>query len=180
MDFEIENELRPNLSSGERLLWTGRPKTGILLRPGDRYMIPFSLFWASFAFFWEFMAIKMGAPFFFMLFGIPFILIGIYMVAGRFLVDARIRKNIRYGITPNHIIIQSGLSGKHVRSINIRTLDDISFTEKPDGSGTILLGSEEPANTPGRNISRKNVPSLEFIPDVKRVYNIIIKQQAAP
>jgi hypothetical protein len=54
------------------------------LRRADALFIPFSLMWAGFAFFWETMAIRGGAPFFFWLWGIPFILIGVWITVGRF------------------------------------------------------------------------------------------------
>jgi hypothetical protein len=89
MNFELENELMPSLGSDEKLIWTGKPKTGIRLSSSDIFMIPFSLLWGGFAFFWETTVIATGAPFFFILWGIPFVVIGCYMIFGRFFFDAK-------------------------------------------------------------------------------------------
>lgn len=42
-NYEIENELRPDLGSDEKLVWTGKPKTGIVFRSSDVFLIPFSI-----------------------------------------------------------------------------------------------------------------------------------------
>lgn len=73
----IEREL----SSEERLVWSGQPRGGIRLRALDVFLIPFSLLWRGFAIFWEITAITMisKAPgpvaVIFRLFGIPFVLL---------------------------------------------------------------------------------------------------------
>src|SRR5438128_1443265 len=139
-DFELENELHPFLGPGERLVWTGKPKTGIVFRSSDIFFIPFSLLWGGFAIFWETTVITTSAPFFFKLWGIPFVLVGFYMIIGRFFTDARKRAGTVYGITEDRIIIRSGLFNKGIKSLNIRTLSDVSFTQKADHSGTITLG----------------------------------------
>ena len=115
MDFELENDLRKELTGGEKLLWTGRPKAGFVLRSADVFLIPFSLFWCGFALFWEFGVIATGAPFFFKIWGIPFVLVGLYMTIGRFFVDSIRRKNTRYGITDNRVIIKSGIISKEIK-----------------------------------------------------------------
>lgn len=57
--------VRDELEAGERLIWSGQPLQGLRFRSSDVFVIPFSLMWGGCAFFWEFTAIKQGAPFFF-------------------------------------------------------------------------------------------------------------------
>ncbi|MGD0898102.1 MAG: hypothetical protein ABR915_09730 [Thermoguttaceae bacterium] len=103
-DSMIRSELRPE----ERLLWTGRPPQGIRLRATDAFLIPFSILWGGFAFFWEAMVIASGAPLFFVAWGIPFVVVGLYLVLGRFWVDARQRAHTFYGLTDSRIIVVEG------------------------------------------------------------------------
>ena len=180
MNFDIENDLRQTLSRDEKLIWTGRPKTGIVFRSNDIFIIPFSLLWFGFAVFWEYNVIKMGISLF-ALFGLPFIAIGLYIFVGRFFLDALKRKNTVYGITDNRIIIKSGLFSKEIKSLNIKTISDLTFKEKADGSGTISIGPTDFRYAMFSGLGYwpglKLPPSIELIDEVKKVYNILIDQQ---
>jgi len=180
LDYNIENELRPHLISGEKISWTGRPKTGIIFRTSDAFLIPFSLLWCGFAIFWESTVVMTNAPFFFKLWGIPFVLVGLYMIVGRFFVDAKKRAGTVYGITGERVIILSGIFRREVKSFNIKALSDISYSQKADGSGTITLGSAtyNYSKWQGSEYSgTKQPPKLELIDDVKSVYEKIIAMQ---
>ena len=177
MNVDIENEFRPILSGDEKLLWTGRPRTGILFRATDIFMIPFSILWFGFAIFWEYGSINSGVPLL-SLFGLPFIAAGLFLLIGRFFWDARRRKNTRYGITDTRVIIKSGSTTKGIKSLNIRAMSDITYKQKTDGSGTISLGPtyttfNGTGDQPGVRLS----PRLDMIDDVAGVYNLLIKQQ---
>ncbi len=184
-NFDLEEELKPNLSSGEKLIWTGKPKTGILLRSSDIFMIPFSLVWCGFVLVWETSVITTnvittGAPFFFKLLGIPFVLVGLYITIGRFFVDAKKRANTIYGITEDRIIIKSGIFSRDVNSLNIKNLSDITLNQKADNSGTITLGPTGFSYSMMQGVERpmvKQPPRFEYIEDVKTVYNKIIDLQ---
>ena len=99
---------RPYLTAGETVLWRGKPGKGHLLTGQDIFMIPFSILWCGFAIFWEATVIRNGAPFFFTLWGIPFVCVGLYMVFGRFLWTAWIRKRTAYVITDQKILRARG------------------------------------------------------------------------
>ena len=177
------SEIERELSSGERLLWSGQPRRGLRLRASDAFVIPFSLLWCGFAIFWEFTVVSKGAPFFFMLWGVPFVLIGLYMVFGRFFADSRARERTLYGVTNERIIIVGGLFSRQTKSLPVRTLSDVSLTENGDGSGTIRFGPEHPfarrtpAGWPGA--SRYAPPAFDLIDGVRDVYEIIRQAQRA-
>jgi hypothetical protein len=180
INYGIENELRPLLLADEKLIWTGKPKTGIVFRNSDVFLIPFSLFWAGFAVFWETSVLATGAPLPFALFGIPFIVVGLYITVGRFFLDARKRARTIYGITNDRIIISTGIFSTEVKSLNIRTLSDITISQKADYSGSITLGPTDLSTTMLRGMEWpgiKQAPRLECIEDVKSVYDKIIALQ---
>lgn len=173
--------VRAQLESGEQLIWSGQPRQGLVLRPSDALMIPFSLLWGGFAIFWEVSVILTGAPVFFWLFGIPFVLIGLYLIFGRFFTDARARAQTFYGLTNDRILITSGKRGRRVQSLSLSTLGDITLDEREDGSGTITFASANPLGRfgnlgtwPGVGTTTRQVPpSLEMIPQARKVYEMI-------
>jgi hypothetical protein len=185
MRQEAEMVISAELDSSESLLWAGRPRQGMLLRSSDVFMIPFSLLWGGFAIFWEIMALigtlnKESGPagIIFPLFGVPFVLVGLYMIFGRFIVDAKQRKKTHYGVTDQRVIIVSGLFARKSKSLNLRTLTDVSLSEKADRRGTITFGQEHPMQWwsgggafPGTGAA--SVPRFEMIENAKMVYNQI-------
>jgi len=179
----IQTELKQHLDSNETLVWTGKPKSGIVFRTADVFMIPFSLLWCGFAIFWFVGVTNSGAPLFFSLFGLMFVFIGLIFVFGRFIIDSKQRENTIYGITESRIIIKSGIFGNKIKSLNIRTISDIECNEKNNGTGTINIGPKNPLfNLWGIGMSwwpglTKANPSLELIPEVRKVYNKIIELQ---
>lgn len=180
INYEIENELRSNLSSGEKLIWTGKPKTGIMFRSSDAFLIPFSLLWCGFAIFWESNAIQTEVDYFFILWGIPFVLIGLYFTVGRFFIDSKKRENTIYGITSDRIIIKTGIFSSEITSLNIRTLTDLTINQKGDNSGTITLGPTDIRYSMMQGMEWPGIKQplrLEFIEDVKSVYDKIIDLQ---
>lgn len=177
-----EEVIRRELGPSEELVWVGRPRQGLVLRPADGFLIPFSILWGGFAIFWEAQVIAGGAPAFFMLWGIPFVLVGLYLMFGRFWVDARLRARTTYGVTSERIVIVSGLLFRSVKSLNIDTLTDISLTERSSGGGTITFGALPPmywwygaSNWPGAG--SQQVPAFDLLHSARDVYEIIREAQ---
>jgi hypothetical protein len=174
------------LDPGERLLWSGQPRQGLLLQASDIFVIPFSLMWGGFAIFWETIAIwgvtsddhpNHQAVWFMPLWGIPFVVIGLYMIFGRFFFDAATRKKTYYGLTNQRLIILKTLFNRNVASFDVATMTNLNLVERGDRSGDILIGS--PASTDiGTSFGqfgnrRTRVPGFYLLPDARTVYNQI-------
>ena len=104
-DFDF---CKPYIMDGERVLWTGRPEKGLVFDGRELFLIPFSIFWLAFSIFWEVLAFRSGGSAFFMLWGLPFVAIGLYMLFGRIIHSAYLRKRTFYVITDKKLIVKRG------------------------------------------------------------------------
>ncbi len=178
MDPDASMIIMRELGPKESLLWAGRPARGIQFRGSDIFLVPFSLLWCGFAIFWESSVVTTNAPFFFKLWGIPFVVVGLYFVFGRFWVDAMQRDSTFYGVTNERIIILSKFLRSKTKTLNLRTLTDVSLTEKDDRKGSITFGATPlfyswlgATSWPG--MGQQTVPQFEMIDDARSVYGII-------
>ena len=180
----IPEEIQREITSGEKPLWCGRPRQGITFRGSDIFLIPFSFLWCGFAIFWESSVFQSpNAPAFFVLRGVPFVGVGIYMVIGRFFVEARQRQSTFYAVTSERILIVSGVFGRSVKSLSLKTLSDVSLSEKSSGAGSITFGPQPPfaamfagmSSWPGAE--KQLGPRFDSIEEAKVVYELIRSAQ---
>jgi hypothetical protein len=173
----VETALQTELLPGEHLLWSGQPRQGVMLRPSDAYMIPFSLLWGGFALFWEATVLMSDAPVFFGLWGAPFVLVGLYMIVGRFFAEAWLRRQTVFGLTDRRVLIVSGLWQRHLRALNLRTLADVQLSVSRNGRGTLTFGSNSHPFAPWSSIwpgsGRYAAPAFEGIEQPRAVYEQI-------
>lgn len=171
-----------DLGRGEKVLWTGAPKQGLLLRGADVFMIPFSALWAGGVltiFIGPHRPPSIGA---FALFPALFLMVAFYITIGRFIVDIVMRARTTYAVTSERVIIQSGLLTPTVKSLNLRTLSDITLSERGNGSGTITFGPGSPWGAWGNGMRWPGMPQMpmfEGIPSARSVYDIIRDAQRA-
>ena len=86
---ESISRIQPELLSGESILWAGQPDASVAFHKEDLFLIPFSLLWGGFAIFWEAGVLGFwgqscpAVPWTFgMIWGIPFVLVGQYLILG--------------------------------------------------------------------------------------------------
>jgi len=101
-------QLRP----GERLLWAGQSDPGRLFSGRDGFLVPFSILWGGFAIFWEVGVLTTGAPWFFALFGSVFVLVGLHLIVGRFLVKRHRKRTEAFAVTDRRAFITNGRSSR--------------------------------------------------------------------
>jgi len=171
------------LGRTEKALWTGAPKQGLVLRPADAFMIPFSALWAGGVLTIFTSAHAARAPGVFAFFPLLFGVAAIYITVGRFVVDIWTRARTTYAVTSERVIIQSGIFTPTVKSLNLRTLSDVTLSERASGYGTITFGPESPWGMWGNGMrgwgGMPQQPMFEGIPSARSVYDMIRDAQRA-
>ncbi len=175
-DYKEYNQFREYLSGDEYIIWQGRPEKGHI-RSEERRV-------------GKECVIASGGPFFFKLWGIPFVLVGLYMIVGRFFVQQYMRGRTRYAITDKRVL---QIRGGKLTCLDRNALPEIQLTVNRDGSGTIAFGngySFQPWGQhafrgfvgmhgnmygPSMRPARYDRPILENIRDVNQVYHILME-----
>jgi hypothetical protein len=186
-DGRLSSEFQSYLLTAERVLWSGQPKQGLALSGKDALLIPFSLLWGGFAFAWN--AGVWFAPFgddtgagsglFFKLWGLPFLVVGIYLIFGRFLHDAYLRKQLVYAVSDRRVMI---LRGARFSSLDVNRLPRLDLDEHRDGTGTLAFESGPSMFLGGRQGFGFWVPALDGtakffrIEKPRTVYELVRKQ----
>jgi hypothetical protein len=183
------------LQEGEAILWQGQPDPAIDWRG---VLSPLSLFGAVFALFslgWMTFAASLGGGtgvpilgFAFALFGLPFLGIGLYMLAGRLWVDAWRRRKTWYTLTTHQAFVAEELLGR--KGLTPYAIAEMPPIELVDGRpGDVIFGTithSQGPRRPGPNKSRyrlagSTVAPLDFfrIHDARKVWALLRDRRAA-
>ena len=188
LSLDEQQHLQQELNNDESVLWAGKPNTRVIFHPSDWYMIPFSLLWGGFAIFWE-LGVTGGfgsnqdhsAPWFFMLWGVPFVLIGQYFIWGRFFYSAWKKTRLIYAVTNRRVLVLALAPGRKVISSFIGSIPAIDKEVRSDGIGTLKFGtiSAPWGNNRNGNFSMDGlylgagVPVFVDVDDANSVYAIV-------
>ena len=190
MDRETASQdLQSELNSGESIAWVGQPSNKVVFRSQDLMMIPFSLLWGGFAIFWEagilgfvqFGHTKAGAhaPLIMAVWGVPFVLIGQYLIWGRFFHVAWKKGRMYYAVTNKRVLVVSKAPNRRVISAFLEQLPAIDKTVRGDGIGTLTFGlvpvviGRRSSQTSWDGGLSSTVPKFVDIEDAENVYRII-------
>lgn len=126
---------RDVLQDRERIAWKGRPGGGrpLALR---LFEFLFSIVWLGFAIFWTVTASANGGLF--GLFGVPFIVIGVWALSRPLRENLRARR-VYYAITDRRILIVTAGRRMRVNSITADAISDYERIDRGDGRGDIRL-----------------------------------------
>lgn len=160
------------LDSDENLIWWDQPARGLVLHQQDSLLIPFSLLWGGGAIFSEIRALSGAESLFFRLWGVPFVLIGIYLIFGRFIYDAWRRNNTAYALTDQRAIF---LFRNDMKMINISGINELKIVKHGVDFSSISFGPESisPYYSHGVLSGKPAVPTFEMIKDGEHVFSAI-------
>lgn len=190
--MDNQPEVRPHdLLPGERVLWSGRPKSGLRMEGRDFVNLPFGIVFTGFALFWTTMAFSLTrsantpTPFriFFPLFGVPFMLAGLWVMFGSIIARSIHSKKTAYAITERRIITVIEGGNRTVTSIDLERILSTTLTEGKDGIGSISYSISsrdlERLRIGGRLSNPLNAMTLESIADAASAYRTLESARAA-
>jgi hypothetical protein len=120
--------------------------------------------------------------------GLPFVLFGLYLTVGRFVVRAVVSRRTRYVVTDRRLLLLGGgFSGDRTVAQYLSALPPPVIKEAPDGSGSLAFGAfPSLADVFTGNRQRRPalwsgefsvMPVLRHISDVRRVRDLIAEAQ---
>lgn len=176
--------IQPELMSGESIVWAGQPQRSVIFHKEDSFLIPFSLLWGGFAIFWEAGASgswgkHSNGQWLFALWGIPFVVIGQYLIWSRFVYAAWLKRRTYYAVTNRRVlVIQDGWK-RQVASAYVDSLPSLTKEGATNGIGILRFGPEpnmwsNNRGWQGRNaLSITDLPTSVDIDDVDSVYRLV-------
>ncbi len=163
----------PYLDPDERLLWEGTPRAGLRFKASDAFLSFFGAVFFGFSAFWIAMAGWLSGDdgamgILFPLFGLPFLLVGAYLMAGRFFWDSYARSRTRYALTSKRGIIAKEALGRSLKSYPIR--DDTEIDYQPGPEAIIYFGKQVRRGKNGTYVTNHG---FEYIQGGDEVYRLI-------
>jgi len=187
IDPDSLRAIQPELTPNETLLWAARPSPRIVLHKEDIFLIPMSILWGGFAIFWEALVAGSWGPLrtthqpwiLGVLWGIPFVLLGQYLIWGRFLYAVWKKKRTHYAVTTRRVLVVQDGFQRRVVSAYIDTLPTVT---KEGGSGLTGTLRFVPSGSPWFAMSGWGVwnpiaiganPAFIDIEDADSVYRLV-------
>ncbi|MCA0204416.1 MAG: aspartate carbamoyltransferase catalytic subunit [Proteobacteria bacterium] len=173
------------LEEGETILWQGRPVTGVRLRDFLGLPLVFGLFFTGFSLVWIAMARLMtqGEDFsVFPLFGLPFLLVGLYVAFGLPFGKDYLRKRSWYTLSDRKAYVATELFGKRrLKAVPYAEMNILELEDGTPGSVTfkreITVSQYTRRNRSGGRSRRSQTTTtnigFERIEDARTVYRMI-------
>jgi hypothetical protein len=182
VDARAAQKIQPELMSGENIYWAGMPNPSVIFHSDDWAAIPFSFAWTGFFVFWEAQAFGFwaktsrpaGNDIFMELWGIPFLVIGNYMVWGRFLFDAWAKRRTYYAVTNRRVLVLQETWKRKTSTVFLEAIPQIE--REGTTTGTLWFGTKYPVvaakGRKTRDMSRFSVGEVPMFADIENVDSV--------
>jgi len=166
--------LQPKLLPEENVMWSGRPRQGLIFYLADAYIIPFSLIWTVGAWNGISNGLKSHAALLPTLMAFLFLAVGFWLLIGRFVYDIWRRSRLAYAVTNRRVLVLRG--ERLYTSLDIANLPAPRLDTYRNGTGSIFFGvsltgwGREPAFWPA-----SEVPAFISITGASEVFALILR-----
>ncbi len=146
------------LQEDETLIWNGDPQQGFIFRRSEILFTPLAILLFVLAAAWEFYAVSTLATalqfndlplwipvvlIFMTCTAFPFVLLGLFLLVGRFFYDRQRRMRTHYALTNRRVIILSGLFKKQrACSVELQNIEKLSLHVHRNHTGSIRFRSD--------------------------------------
>lgn len=184
------------LEPGETILWQGQPVPDILWRDMIDGRLPIGIIFTAFSMVWLLVAVWIVAAIdgpillrmIFPLAGLPFLAIGLYMMAGHVVWDALVRRGTWYTVTDRHAFVATDVFGR--RKLDSHPIGTMIGPELVDGRpGDVIFGTithSAPPRHPGSRKPRNRLAGSTTvrtgffrIHDARKVWAMLRERRAA-
>jgi hypothetical protein len=177
------NPIQDSLLPGEKVLWSGQPKQGLLLTWFDWIAVPFGILWVGFAAMFGVIALANGGPADAIITAVFFVGFGSLLFFGRFVADAWIRRKTFYATTDRRALIIRQWPSRALISLDLKQTADFRLYENRGQRGTISFGARSLLELAQWNPwmpSLSKAPKFLAIKDAGRVFNLIQEVRGRP
>lgn len=122
------------MTPGEYVLWRGHPEKGNTFTAASAIRALFSLGVLAFCLVWEITAFRQGNSVIMMVFGLPFIAVGLFMLWSSTLRGPYLRNKTFYVITNKKLMLKEG---KNIRFCDGHRLPPMQVKEHRNGNATL-------------------------------------------
>ena len=185
---KMREEFQADLLEGEEILWTGRPERSAVVAGADAAAIPITVWLGSSAIYAGVSLLhrlsaanSLGQLVTSLVGGIPFILMGLYLILGRFIYKAWRKTRTYYAVTNKRVLALTKIRGRHLLEEYIEEIPALHKSVRSDGIGSVYF-ARSPfmaswCGNAGMNCStgfdRKDLMAFHDIRGAEEVYGLV-------
>jgi hypothetical protein len=176
----FSSELQPE----ETIQWSGQPNVSIIFHREDWLAIPFSLMWGGFSIFWM-IAVSIGQNkpdhsfgFFGIIWGTPFVVVGQYLIWGRFIHQRWKKKRTYYALTNRRaLIVEYGFRNRTSSSAFFDSIPTVDKRVRHDGIGSIGFGGPVASEWQWGKNKGPQTPTFYDVENADALYQTVLRLQ---